>query len=188
MSKKNLLILLVVVLVVILIGIGLFLLNSKQNPLSEGEGAEVLEKIEIGEEGWAGKLKDALALGQSLRCEWELEGMSNLYYVKGDKFYSETTTPEGVTYMINDGDCSFIWRGGETQGSKFCQADLPEVKTESGEEEDSGMADFDYSNEQLDYEVDCQTVVVNDLIFNPPVNVEFLNPLKALNLGGDLGL
>lgn len=181
MSKKNLLIILLIILVVILVGIGIFLKNNKQESLGEGESEGVLEKIDVSEEGWTGKLKNALALGESMKCEWEAGEMSSVYYVKGEKSYSETTMDGDVTYLINDGECSYIWKNNETQGSKFCAADLPETKS-ADEEKDVDTTDFNFSDEQMDYEVNCQKVIINDLIFTPPANIEFTNPLETLNL------
>ena len=175
--NKNLPLIIVGVVVIVGLAIGgwWFLGRGKQVspptvPSEVGEQAPAEE-----EEGFVGKLRDALTLGQSMKCTWERdENNFATSYIKDSKIRTEMTQAGEKTYSIMTDDCTYTWQEGETQGFKMCFE--PEEGEEVEEvEEGEAVTPEEIAAETPDYEYNCEPTIVPDSMFNPPTGVNFMS-------------
>ncbi|KPJ70929.1 hypothetical protein AMJ51_00580 [Microgenomates bacterium DG_75] len=178
----------VVVAIGLVIGGWLFLSKSKQIsvPSLPGEVGQQVPTEQAPEEqvpaepeeGFVGKLKDALTLGQSMKCTWEQdEDNFATSYIKDSKIRTEVTQAGEKAYSIMVEDCVYSWREGEEQGIKICQE--PEEVEEAEE-----VTPEEFTAETPDVEYNCVPMIVPDSMFNPPTDVNFLSMEEMM---GDLG-
>lgn len=121
------------------------------------------------EKSFTGKLKDALTLGQAMKCTWEKDTNNfATVYIKGDKVYSDVTSDGKQMHSIMADNCTYSWEEGKTQGLKFC---FEPKETEGAKEEE--QAREEYGGEPPDVEYNCVPAVVSDSMFNLPTNIKF---------------
>lgn len=133
-------------------------------------------------DSFTGSLAQALTLGQSMKCTWSSDIGEGISYIKGNHVRTESTVNDTTNYIVNDGDCSYIWEDGEVQGIKFCTSSLPtdstnpsEITSPSGATADSFAAD-----QQPDVDVNCSATTINDDLFTPPADITFSNPFEDM--------
>ena len=174
--KKNLplIILGVVVIIGLVIGGWWFLGRGKQISLPTAP-SEVSEQAPAEEgKGFVGKLKDALILGQSMKCTWEKdENNFAISYIKDSKVRTEVTQAGEKAHSIMVDNCTYTWQEGETQGFKMCFEPEEGEEVEEGEEE--AMTPEEITAEMPDYEYNCEPAIVPDSMFNPPAEVNFMS-------------
>jgi len=153
---------------------------SKSDVTKEGEGeqATVQEQKAEGkkDEGFVGKLKDAMDLGTAMKCTWKQgETSYGESYIKGEDVYSEFTNEDKTGYMIMSDDCMYTWEKSNPQGIKMCS-----LQTETAEETGEPMEDdFDFSKMKgsapADVDYNCSPAVFTDDKFSPPSDVNFMD-------------
>ncbi|MFC1727483.1 hypothetical protein ACFL0Y_03090 [Patescibacteria group bacterium] len=183
-SKKSSKMLPVIIGAVVLIGGGalvLFFLKPGQNDSPQvGQKLEQVSKEETKpsaqgtDENFSGKLKDALILGKSMKCQWNNDqGSSGVTYIKNNMVYAEMTINDQKVYVLSKDRCTYIWNDGQDKGSKFC------AEPEEGEEEEMEMPEaFSWEVPGVSYQ--CTPTTVSDQRFSPPTTVDFLDPMELI--------
>lgn len=131
-----------------------------------------------------GSLAAALQLGQSMKCTWSSDEGDGVTYIKDEKVRSEITADDHQSYVIGDGDCTYIWEDGQAEGFEFC---TPADSMEGAE--DAEAMDFDSPSSGMtndadavpdDVDINCNVTNVSDAMFEPPSDVNFSNPFADL--------
>lgn len=173
--KKALPIIIVLLIVVGGVVIGSQVLLKKEGQITPEGGLQQEVPAQKEEKGFTGKLKDALSLGQSMKCTWKIdEDNFATGYIKSNKIYSETNYEGKKMYSIVANNCVYSWEEGTDQGFKFC--------SEPGEPEEIEMPE-EFSWETPDIDYSCIPAVVSDTMFNPPTNINFISPEEMLPEG-----
>lgn len=129
-----------------------------------------------------GTLSDAMHLGQSMKCTWSSDDGSGTTYIKGDNVRTESTT-DGITgYVIGTNDCTYIWEKGSSEGMMLCDTgsfaeDLEDDSDSSEWLDDNG--DDTYFENEMDTDVECHAEIINDSLFTPPSEINFIDPLSS---------
>lgn len=127
------------------------------------------------EKGFTGKLKDALLLGQSMKCSWQKEGKElATAFIKDKKVYSEAIHEDKKMHSIVRDNCLYAWEEGENQGFKMCFEPTTETEDSLMETEGTLPADIDYH---------CTPTVLTDAMFEPPANVNFISSEEMMRGG-----
>jgi len=177
--KKNLPLIIVGAVVLVGLGIGgwMFLGKGKQEAPAPAEVEEETAPAEE-EKGFTGKLKDALTLGQSMKCTWKQdEDNFATSYIKDSKIRTEVTQAGTKMHSIMADDCNYSWEEGKTQGLKIC------FEPEEEEEEAEEVAPEEATVETPDYEYNCSPAVVSDSMFNPPTSINFMDMSQMMQVG-----
>lgn len=133
---------------------------------------------------FTGSLAAALQLGQSMKCTWSSDEGDGVTYIKQDKVRSEISADDHQSYVIGDGDCTYIWEDGQAEGFEFC---TPADSMEGAE--DAEAMDFDSPSSGMtndadavpdDVDINCNVTSVSDAMFEPPSEVNFSNPFADL--------
>ncbi|HUS60220.1 MAG TPA: hypothetical protein VMX76_02445 [Nevskiaceae bacterium] len=169
----------IIIVAIVVIGVGLGIGGRKffqKGELVPG-GETGIQKAEIEEKSFTGKLKDALLKGQSMKCTWKKDDNNfATSYIKNQKIYTEMTQAGKKMYSIMVDDCTYSWEQGKTEGFKFCFE--PEEGGEEGVEE--GAIPEGYSAQAPDYDYQCVPTIVSDSKFEPPTNINFINPQEMM--------
>lgn len=169
--KKVLPVFVVVIVIVAGLVIGRQFFPKKVSQVTPGE-VEVEQKAPQEEKGFTGRLKDALILGQSMKCTWKTdENNFGTAHVKNNKIYTEAVYGGKKMYSILADNCTYSWEEGATDGFKLC--------SEPEEPEEVSMPE-EFSWETADINYRCVKTVVSDSLFNPPSNIEFISPLEMM--------
>lgn len=186
--KKNLpiiIVLVVVALVILAVGGWYFLSKGGQAPGMPSEGGQgILVPQEEGQ-GFTGKLKDALTLGQSMKCTWSQDADNfGTAYIKDEKVRTDVTTDGKAAHSIMVDNCTWVWEEGKTEGMKMCYEPTEMEAMEEEVTEMGGMEEIpeEYSYQAPDIDYTCQPAVVSDSMFNPPSGVNFINPQEMMGL------
>jgi len=125
------------------------------------------------EEGFTGKLKDALSLGKSMRCTWQQSEQNyGVTHIKDNKIYVEMNAEGKKTHLVVVDGCNYSWEEGQAQGVKFC------VEPEEAEEEIEAPEAFSWEVPGMNYS--CEPTVISDSMFTPPADVQFVDPFEAM--------
>jgi len=131
------------------------------------------------------KMMAAFEAGASMRCTMTntKEGGTIAFLTKDKKSKStitNPTTPEKLSYMINDGQYVYIWTSDETTGFKTTLPTEAEIAANKEKIEDlkSQMPDFSKPEVQKEYSdqgftIDCQPGAVAESEFTPPTTIQF---------------
>lgn len=142
----------------------------EEEPPAKPTEKEAEEKPE--EENLVNSLKDALSLGKSVKCTWKKDEKNyGTAQIKNNKSYSEVTAEGRKMYSIFVDNCTYTWVEAENQGVKFC--------VEPGEKETVSEPETS-SWETPDISYSCTPSIISEAIFNPPSEVEFINPFEAM--------
>lgn len=172
--KKNLPLIIVGVVVVVGLVIGGWWFLGRGERVSIPTPGEVGEQAPTeGEEGFVGKLKDALTLGQSMKCTWERdENNFATSYIKDSKIRTEVTQAGEKAYSIMADNCTYTWQENESQGFKVC---FEPEEVEEGEEGEEAVTPEEMTAEMPEYEYNCEPTIVSDSMFDLPTGVNFLS-------------
>lgn len=98
--------------------------------------------------------------------------------MKDGNMFAETTFDDLTGYVITDGNCSYIWQDGKTDGVQICMEEDFSDDVSNMEQDVE-----DYSDTGLDYDVqvDCNRTAISDDQFTPPSDINFINPLDLFN-------
>jgi len=135
-------------------------------------------------DSFTGNMMDALKIGQSMKCTWSSQEGEGVSFIKNGKYYTESTIEGETGYMIYDGECSYTWEDGSTEGMQFC-ASPEDFEMDEADFDEEDYADQDYSipgatDEQLDIDMNCTPAVISDSKFVPPSDITFADPLADL--------
>ena len=158
--KRNFAIIIVLVLI-ILGAVGLWFCFGRGGGGGGGEGAG-----EGGgeEQGFIGKIADALKIGTAMKCTYSEGDTTAAFYIKGGKLRGSTGTGDDkVDYIIRD-DCMYYWGMEENQGVKICwePAEVPDWE----EYMTSAAAAQQYN---------CQPQTISDSMFSLPSGINFMD-------------
>lgn len=188
----------VVVAVLIAIG-GVFFFSGEENErvVNNQTGSELTLKTEERTQG-TGSLRALFTKGDSMVCNYEMSAEDGamhegtMYFdADRERFHVRSTmTDEAVTYhsgVINDGVTLYTWS--ELPEGTFAFA-MPIEETSIDEDFSSGIetevGEVDYESEgaaeALDEDVsyDCVAWDIDESVFVPPANVEFVSPEHML--------
>lgn len=180
--KKNLPLIIVgvVVIVGLVVGGWWFLGKGKQVSIPttpSGVSEQAPTEQAPAEEGFVGKLKDALTLGQSMKCTWKKdESNFATVYIKDSKIRTEVTQAGKEMASIMVENCTYTWQEGETQGFKVC---FEPEEVEEGE----AMTPEEMTAEMPDYEYNCEPAIITESMFNLPAGINFLSTEQLM--GGE---
>jgi len=174
MKKKLPLIIVGVVVVVALVIGGWWFLGRGQQISLPTAPSKVGEQVPAEEGGsFVGKLKDALTLGQSMKCTWKKdENNSATSYIKDTNIRTEITQEGEKAYVIVKDNCTYSWQEGESDGFKAC---FEPEEMEVEEEERGVAAPEETTMETPDYEYNCEPAIVPESMFNLPAGINFLS-------------
>lgn len=169
-----------------LIGVFVFL-NGKQSqsspapePLSSSSSPE--EAQQTSKTMSKGSIRNLLLAGKSVSCvvDYGSGGTKGTTYVSGNKVRADFTiqvpdNQETDSHMIQSDDTAYIWSSANPKGTKFTID-----KTQA-----SVTPAADSQNMNLDQEVDmdCSDWSVDQSVFVPPTNVEFVDLSAMMNQG-----
>lgn len=181
---KKALPIIVVVGVLVVVGIGgwYFFLRGGQAPLVPGmpTGEQGVQTPEGEGQGFTGKLKDALTLGQSMKCTWKQdEGNFGTAYVKNQMVRTDVTADGKLAHSIIADNCTYVWEEGSTDGFKMCYEPTEEEMEEMPDIEEMEIPQ-EYEMQTPDVNYSCEPAIVSDSMFNPPAGVNFLSPEEMM--------
>ncbi len=168
----------VVVVAALAVGAWWFMGRGASLPAMPGEEAQAPagEAPATGEGGFVGKLKDALTLGQSMKCVWRQdESNFAISYIKDDKVHTEVTQAGKKAHSIIKDDCSYSWEEGATQGFEMCFEPEEVGEVEEVEEAEEPASPEEITGEMPDYEYSCEPAVVSESMFELPAGVNFVS-------------
>ena len=165
--------------ILILVGVGCAKANTNQSSPSSDDDFVSEDLVTLG------SIQEAIAFGKSLECTWSSEEGSGKTLVKGNKSYSKVTMNDIKSYIIGGEDeCTYVWNDQESEGAVFCPTDL----SNDIEDLSEGVMDFesnvfesdpdDFIDNTVDF--DCRTKNIPDSTFDPPSDINFVDPLVAL--------
>lgn len=189
-------------IVLVVLGLGSYFLISS-NKTEETTREAMPEKMSMESEKmsdssmdtkmFSGKLADLLSSGDDYTCEYKYtdddgsssEGMmyvtSRGQRMSGDFAYTDVEGSTTRSYMINDGTYIYTWSAEAAQGYKML---IPDGDFEAYLEDAENMA-ADYSNdensnplsmnEMNNVEYDCKSWNVDESVFTPPTDVDFVD-------------
>lgn len=180
MKKALPIIIAVVVIAAIAIG-GWFLLKNRgimpSTQVPTGGTQEVVTPEE--EKGFTGKLKDALTLGQAMKCTWEQdENNFGTAYIKNEKVHTDVTYQGKRAHSIMADDCTYAWEEGAAQGYELC-VEPEEVEVEETEEMEPELPEG-YEAQAPDVNYNCEPAVVSEAMFELPSGINFINPMELM--------
>jgi hypothetical protein len=143
--------------------------GASENPLSGGGG-----------DSFTGSLRELVSLGKEFECTTTVEGVVSTSYIKGERFYSEAETPEGMVKSIMKDNCTWSWVEGQAQGFTLCFD--PSEAGDYIDTEGEVTEIWDWDNEYVDADVDynCKAAKVDAALFTPPANVTFTDMQNLL--------
>jgi hypothetical protein len=184
--KKNLPII-ILVGVIILAGLAVggwyLFLRGGQVPGVPSEGGQGILTPQGEGQGFTGKLKDALTLGQSMKCTWSQDADNfGTAYIKNEQVYSEVTANGKKAFMITADNCTYTWEEGATEGYQMCfePTETEEMVVTPGVGVGEEEVPAEYQGETPEVNYDCRPAVVSDSMFNPPAGVKFINPQEMM--------
>jgi len=138
-------------------------------------------------------LKNALTLGQSVKCSYtDDNGSSVTTLVKGNKYKVVGITmgeDNGNGGMVSDGQFMYSWDDKTKQGTKFDITAMQELSQEP-QSTTSPESAFDFQKwaDETDdkFKVDCQPAVVTDAEFTPPSDITFQDMTQFMQQMGEL--
>ncbi len=142
------------------------------------QAAEQNTGNEAEEQTVTGSLESLMERSTPMKCTWDVsvqgESASGVLFVKGEKFRSEVSVPEGTMYSLSDGEYMYSWSDLQEQGIKMNLEKLEEMggemETETPETEELHMQNLD-----TEYNYRCTPWVVTESNFVPPSDVEFMD-------------
>ena len=165
--KKSLAIIIVLVLI-ILGAVGYWFYFGRGG--EEGAPSGTTEEGAPEEQGFIGKIADALKRGTAMKCTWTYEGDTATFYIKGNKYRGDMTSAEGekTGYIYRD-NCMYLWEEGEKQGMKWCW------EPSEGEEYTPELWGEEAAAAAFGYEYNCQPATVSDALFSLPSGIDFMD-------------
>lgn len=143
------------------------------------DSTEPIEESAMTMESYSGNLKNLLSNEKNLTCTFSKEDefgkMDGTVFVANNKFYGEFTlttleNEEFKTNIIHDTEYNYTW-GSSPAGDiaiKFKNSDEEKLNTTDDDENN-----FFNPNEEIDYK--CDAWSVDDSVFTPPSEIEFMN-------------
>jgi hypothetical protein len=120
-------------------------------------------------------LKALIELGIPLKCSYSINNTEYQGYVKGKQWRGKVTTPDTETGEIKTGEiilkdkCMWTWEEGKNTGVRMCfdedMWDQPEPSP--------GQA-----TTTMDMEYRCSAAVIDDSLFTPPADINFMDPFS----------
>lgn len=135
---------------------------------------------------FVGNMADALKLGKSMKCTWSSDEGEGVSYIKGEKMYTETTTDGMTAFMVGDGECTYIWEEGKSDGAKFCLSGddfaIGDFEVDDSEFEDKlgNQQGLEDAGVDMDMDMNCRPANVKNSQFAVPSDVEFVDPFAEL--------
>ncbi len=115
-------------------------------------------------------LKAAVDLGTPLKCSYSYGEVEYQGYVKGKQWRGKMKRGDGqVVDVIVKGDCLWSWGEDQPQGVKMC-FDVSE---------EGSIWDQTETSEGIEYT--CKPTTVDDSLFEPPSDVNFINIDEMMN-------
>ena len=175
----------VIVIIIIILVIAGALVLGKNKPGSTPGGTS--QQTTGGTQGsssqqdqsFTGKLKDALALGMAMKCEWKTDETNfGTTWVKNNNMYNEVSADGKIAYAIVKDNCLWSWGQQGDQGVTMCyepeEGSAGTTPNSSGQTQGGPPPDIDYH---------CQPEVFSDTKFSPPGNITFMDMSKLQGIG-----
>jgi len=130
-------------------------------------------------------LASAMGAGVGYRCTYTYQGLQSQGWLKGDKYYFESTTAQGTSYALSDGTWMYTWQKGQTKGIKFNIAEMKKIS----DSQKQGYQDLSSMSSSTN-NVNCVPDVSADSKFVPPSGVTFqdmgelLKQIQGMGAGG----
>lgn len=122
---------------------------------------------------FTGSIKNILALGNSFTCTATVDGAQQTTYIKNGNFYSEATYDDQDVRVIVKDNCMWSWNTSETQGVNMC-FDPEELEDSTEGTTETSIWDTDSETLPTDVDFTCQAANVDDSLFTPPAEIEFV--------------
>ena len=170
--------------VVILAVLGVVAFTQLKKPSAGGSEMKSEESSEVSGQD---TLKSILMGGKNIKCnvKYDDSNMSGMMYSSTDKktrfdFKSQDASGKEMDgHVIYDGTYGYFWSSAATQGTK--------MKIENLEEYTNPSPGTDQSNQSVDWnkdvDTDCSSWSVDNSVFTPPSNVEFMDLSSMMQMG-----
>jgi hypothetical protein len=109
--------------------------------------------------------------GKTVKCTWQVEGNSGVYYVKGNKFRTEMTVADKNWFGIWVDNCNYSWTKEDGAGLKICYEKTEEEATVESQE--SQAPPQLQEGAWMDASFNCENVEIPDSMFQLPEEVNF---------------
>jgi hypothetical protein len=165
--KKAIPIIIILVIIVAALA-GWFIFGKGKKTTTQG-GTQQTEttKEETKGESFTGKIKDAFMRNIPLKCTYKMSDNNfGVGYLKNKKYYGEITANGKLGYIILVDNCMWSWAKDETKGVKMC------FQPKEGEDI---WTDIEKEQKSSDVDYNCVPTVVNDAVFTPPSNINFMD-------------
>jgi hypothetical protein len=130
-----------------------------------------------------------LLSGKAYECEYAMPaageegGGTATIVMQGERYRTEVETTEGTFISVFDGETSYSWMAGETEGMKMshtCMEDFGEDMAEFAEEEEMMEETFETPEEALETIPDISCHETSSADFSVPGDVEFVDQCEML--------
>ncbi len=169
---------------------GYWFLSETQDPetetpiTQEREEEQEAETEAAVESTYAGKLKEFMKLGDSLKCTFSLsEEGSGTTWIKGEETYTEAVFQANSFNTLTKDECVWTWSDENNQGIKICYDNSEEVFSEEERDSPEGVGEFNPMDAEIpeDFEFDCEEATIPDSRFEPPADVNFISMDDLMN-------
>ncbi|MFZ2299674.1 MAG: hypothetical protein WAW00_00895 [Candidatus Moraniibacteriota bacterium] len=185
----------IALILIVLAGIGWYLMSKKQDvsPATD-KSAETAMPVPGGGSGVIGSIKDAMGLGQKMKCTYSAKdgsGASSTVFVDGKKFKFTTDANGEKMYGVFDGETQYMWTtGAQKQGfkmTKVCTDELAQAAAKVTEGGTASTATPQDLQESFDTAQNVQCEAASGEDFSIPTDITFVdqcemikNSMKAL--------
>lgn len=170
---------------------GYYLVNSGTEsaalPEAENNNVHSVDAEVSDRQQGRGALMAFLGLGRTVMCTFSHEDTENGFSSDGEFYFDGTSkrfrvdsTTRGesdsyVTHMINDGEFAYVWSEGEDETFAMKMSADIHSDVETQDFDGPGESDNRQVNLEEEVEYDCDSWRVDNSLFVPPTNIEFMD-------------
>ena len=180
----------VLCVVVLAAGVGWYLYTHEQDTVTRESvsevpgGADTNKTVEKDEPlSGLGSFAELIALGRNISCDFSYVSadtngaVAGTVYIAGEKMRGDFDMEQAgqlfESHMIDDGEFAYTWTV-SSQGTFAFKS--PVMDSEASEEAESSVPPSRAVDMDHEVEYDCQTWRVDESMFIPPSDVEFVSP------------
>lgn len=156
----------IVIVGLVVLGIGGWWFFGGKDAEAPTMPSEIEEEIEEESETFTGKLKQAIAMGVSMKCTYTQGDFTGTSFVKGRNYYGEVSSQGIKSYVVMKDNCMWSWSEEQSQGVKMCYEN--DIFEEEFEQQGQGQV-------SIGAEYHCLPSVFSESRFNPPDNINFMD-------------
>lgn len=178
----------IALILIVLAGIGWYLSQKQEGSPTADKAAETAMPVPGGGSGVIGSIKDAMGLGQKMKCTYSAKdgsGASSTVFVDGKKLKFTTDANGEKMYGVFDGDTQYMWTTGtEKQGFKMTKACTDELAQAAAHMMEGGQKGAAATPQDLQESFDtaqnvqCEAATGED--FSVPTDITFVDQCEMM--------